>query len=229
MNYEIILFDADETLFDFKKSEKTALKNTVSDLGVSYNEKYHLSTYKTINDKMWSDLEKGNLAAEELKIERFRQYMDALNISIDPVKVSDLYEKHLSEASFLYEESLPIIKKLHKDFRLFIITNGLSLVQRGRLERSVLLPYFEDIIISEEVKVSKPNPKIFEIALEKANFTEKQKVLMIGDSLTSDIKGGINFGIDTCWINKKSIENNTDITPTYEVNSLFEITKILRF
>jgi putative hydrolase of the HAD superfamily len=200
----------------------------VSDLGVSYDENYHLSTYKKINDKMWSDLEKGNLAAEELKVQRFRQYMDAINISIDPVKVSDLYEKHLSEASFLYEESFPVIKELHKNFRLFIITNGLSLVQRGRLERSILLPYFEDIIISEEVKVSKPNPKIFEIALEKANFTEKKKVLMIGDSLSSDIKGGINFGIDTCWLNKKNIENNTNITPTYEIKSLYEIEKLLR-
>jgi len=227
MKYKIILFDADETLFDFKKSEETALENTLLSLGCPYDKKYYLSLYKSINDKMWIDLEKGKISADKLKVERFRQYLRVLNLQLDPLEVSNLYEKELSEASFSYEESLSVVKYLHKNFRLFIVTNGLAFVQRNRLKKSPLFPYFEDIIISEEVSVSKPDSKIFEIALEKAKFYDKKSVLMIGDSLSSDIKGGINFGIDTCWLNKDGKINNTGIIPTYEIKSLWDVKIIL--
>ncbi|MBF4692399.1 YjjG family noncanonical pyrimidine nucleotidase [Fusibacter ferrireducens] len=228
MKYELILFDADETLFDFKKSERVALENTITDLGLTYDAMYHLPLYKEVNTRIWRELEEGKIQQSLLKTERFRRYADRLNIEIDASKVSVLYEKHLSEASFLYDESLSVIQALHSKCQLVIITNGLTSVQKNRIGQSVIAPYFKTIIISEEVKAAKPNRKIFEIALDSVHFTDKSKVLIVGDSLTSDIQGGINFGIDTCWFNPNHRENKTQIRPTYKIADLYELLALLR-
>lgn len=227
MKYELILFDADETLFDFKKSERVALENTIHDLGYVYDETYHLSVYKEVNTRIWKELEEGKIKQDVLKVERFRRYAQRLNIEFDAEQVSKIYEKHLSEASFLYEDSIPVINDLHALCRLVIITNGLSSVQKNRIGKSKIANYFETIVISEEVKAAKPNPKIFEITLEKVKFNEKSKVLIVGDSLTSDIQGGINFGIDTCWFNPNQHENRTQIVPTYEISDLHQLKALI--
>ncbi len=137
------------------------------------------------------------------------------------------YMKHLSHASFLYDDSINLIESLHKNYRLSIVTNGLKDVQNNRIRKSIIAKYFEEVVISEEVQVSKPNPKIFEHALNNMNYTDKRKVLMVGDSLSSDIQGGINFGIDTCWFNSNKILNKTDTQPTYEIFNLMELKDIL--
>ena len=116
---------------------------------------------------------------------------------------------------------------MHKDFRLSIITNGLKDVQDNRIRKSIIAKYFDDIVVSEEVMVSKLDPKIFEHALININHTDKSKVLMVGDSLTSDIQGGINFGIDTCWFNPNNIANKTRIKPTYEISNLMDLKDIV--
>jgi putative hydrolase of the HAD superfamily len=136
--------------------------------------------------------------------------------------------KHLANASFLFDESIELIESLHKDFKLTIVTNGLTDVQSKRIRKSVIAKYFEDIVISEEIKVAKPDPRIFEHALKNIKHTDKSKVLMVGDSLTSDIQGGINFGVDTCWYNPRKLENKTEIKPTYEISSLVELKDILQ-
>lgn len=220
MKYDIIIFDADETLFDFKKSERDAFKNTMLEFNINYNENYHLKIYKDINTAIWKELEDGLITQKKLKVERFKRLSDALNAGFDEVEFSKSYMKHLSYASFLYDDSLALIESLSKDYRLSIITNGLKDVQNNRIRKSIIGKYFEDIVISEEVEVSKPDPKIFEHALNNLNYTNKNKVLMVGDSLTSDIQGGINFGIDTCWFNPNKIVNGTEINPTYEISNL---------
>lgn len=134
---------------------------------------------------------------------------------------------HKKGESFLYDDSIEVIESLHKNYRLSIITNGLTSVQENRIRKSVIAKYFENIIISEEISVSKPNPKIFEYALQNMNYGDKSKVLMVGDSLTSDIQGGINFGIDTCWYNPNKIVNETKLKPTYEISALKKINELL--
>ena len=136
--------------------------------------------------------------------------------------------KYLSEGSFLYEESLELVKDLAKNYRLTIITNGLCAVQDNRIKKSVIAEYFEDIVVSEEIGVSKPNPEIFQHALNNINYPHKNKVLMVGDSLRSDIQGGINFGIDTCWFNPGLNLNETGIEPTYTISDLTELKEILK-
>lgn len=227
MKYDIIIFDADDTLFDFKKSEKDAFKNTMLEFNIRYDENYHLEVYKDINTIIWKEFENGLITQEKLKVERFKRLADRLNIKFDEVEFAKSYMKHLSFASFLYDESIDLVESLYKNYRLTIITNGLTDVQDNRIRKSIIAKYFEDIVVSEEVRVSKPNPKIFEHALNNIKYTDKSKVLMVGDSLTSDIQGGINFGIDTCWFNPNKVVNKTEIKPTYEISNLMELKDVI--
>lgn len=227
MKYEVLLFDADETLFDFKKSEKQAFENSIIEFNIDYKEDYHLKIYEEINTKIWLEFENGLITQEKLKVERFKRLSKEIDTPFDELEFSKAYIKHLANASFLYEDSLKVIKELSKNHKLAIITNGLKDVQSKRIGQSAIANYFDSIVISEEVKVSKPNPEIFEIALKSLNYMDKTKVLMIGDSLTSDIKGGINFGVDTCWTNFSKTKNSTSILPTYEVSNLINLLELL--
>ncbi|MDA3733554.1 YjjG family noncanonical pyrimidine nucleotidase [Niameybacter massiliensis] len=227
MKYEVILFDADETLYDFKKSESEAFKNTMLKFNIDYDENYHLKIYKEINTALWKEFEQGLITQEKLKIERFKRLSDKLEISFDETNFANLYMEYLADASFLYDDSMELIETLNKSYRLAIITNGLTLVQDKRIRKSTIAKHFETVVISEELLVSKPDPKIFEHTLKHMNFFDKSKVLIVGDSLSSDIQGGINFGIDTCWYNPNKIVNNTSITPTYEISNFDELKSLL--
>ncbi|MFT9495413.1 YjjG family noncanonical pyrimidine nucleotidase [Anaerosolibacter sp.] len=227
MKYEIIIFDADETLFDFKRSERDAIKNAMLEFDIAYDENHHLKIYQDINTTIWKEFEEGLITQQTLKIERFKRLSAQLNLSFNEAEFAKSYMKHLSLASFLYDDSMALVESLHKDYRLTIITNGLTDVQDHRIRKSIIAKYFEDIVVSEEVQVSKPDPKIFEYALNNIKHTDKHKVLIVGDSLTSDIQGGINFGIDTCWFNPNKIVNQTGLTPTYEISDLMALKDIL--
>jgi putative hydrolase of the HAD superfamily len=227
MKYEIILFDADETLFDFRKSEREALKETMLEFNIKYDEEYHLKIYKEINNAIWKEFDEGAITQQKLKFERFKRLSNRLEDKFNEIEFSKSFVKNLAEASFLFEDSVTLIKTLQESCRLAIITNGFKDVQNYRIKKSVIGKYFEDIVISEEVKVAKPDSKIFEQALNNLNHTDKSKVLMVGDSLTSDIQGGINFGIDTCWFNPRKTVNTTKIKPTFEISNLMEVKDIV--
>jgi 2-haloacid dehalogenase len=227
MRYEIIIFDADETLFDFKKSEREAFKNAMVEFDIEYDENHHLKIYQGINSAIWKEFEEGLITQKELKTERFKRLSKSLKVEFDEVEFAKTYMRHLSNGSFLYDDSIRLVESLHKDYRLTVVTNGLKDVQENRIRKSVIAKYFEDVVISEEIQVSKPDPKIFEHTLNNIKYTDKSRVLIVGDSLTSDIQGGINSGIDTCWFNPDKIVNKTDIKPTYEISSLMELRDIL--
>lgn len=227
MKYKIIIFDADDTLFDFKKSEKEAFKNTMDEFNLAYDESYHFKIYKDINTALWKDFELGIIPQEKINQERFKLFSNALSIEFNTDKFATSYIRHLGNASFLYEESTKLIENLHKDYILFIVTNGLKEVQNNRIKKSSIAKYFKNIIISDEVQVAKPNPKIFEYALNSIANTYSKEILVVGDSLSSDIQGGINLNADTCWYNPNKIENKTPITPTYEISSLMDLKNIL--
>lgn len=227
MKYNVILFDADNTLFDFEKSESFAFKNTMLEFNMDYDENYHLKTFKEVNSVVWKEFEEGLITQESLRVERFRRFAERLNTLFDAREFSNSYSKHLAGASYLYDESIGLVEDLYKNYRLAIITNGLTDIQNVRIKKSVIGKYFEDIVISEEVQVAKPNPKIFELALYNLKHTDKRSVLMVGDSLSSDIQGGINFGVDTCWFNPNRLINNSGLKPTYEISSLMELRSVL--
>lgn len=227
MKYEVIIFDADETLFDFEKSEREALKNTMMEFNIDYDENYHLKVYKDINSVVWKEFENGLIIQSNLNIERFKRLIKSLNFNFDEEKFAKVYIKHLSYASFLYNDSLALIENLYKKYKLLIVTNGLKDVQDNRIRKSIIGKYFENVVVSEEINISKPDPKIFEYALNSINYSDKSKVLIVGDSLTSDIQGGLNSGIDTCWFNPNNIINNTSIKPTYKITNLMDLKNIL--
>ena len=198
------------------------------EFNIDYDENHHLKIYHDINAAIWKEFEGGLITQQKLKVERFKRLSDSLNIRFDEIQFAKSYMNHLANSSFLYEDSIDLVKSLHKDFRLSIVTNGLKDVQDNRIRKSIIAKYFDDIVISEEVMVSKPDPKIFEHALNNINHTDKSNVLIVGDSLTSDIQGGINFGIDTCWFNPNKIVNKTAIKPTYEISNLMDLKNIVK-
>lgn len=173
------------------------------------------------------EFEQGLITQEKLKVERFKRLSDRLDLSFDENIFAKSYMEHLANASFLYDDSIDLIESLNKFYKLAIVTNGLTFVQDKRIRKSIISKYFDTIVISEEVLISKPNPKIFEHTLKNINHTDKSKVLIVGDSLTSDIQCGINFGIDTCWYNPNNIINETSIKPDYEISNFNELKSLL--
>jgi putative hydrolase of the HAD superfamily len=227
MSYELLLFDADETLFDFKKSQEVALKKSVSMYSITCPYEALKPIYEDINKGLWSDFEKGQITVDRLKVERFERLFEAISAPVDAMAFSKTYQENLGQASYIYSGVEALLQRLTKAYKLAIITNGLYAVQSVRIAESAVGSYFDEIVISEAVQLVKPDPEIFELTLYKLGHENKKTVLMVGDNLKSDILGGINAGIDTCWLNPDQKENKTDIIPTYELTSVLEIEALL--
>ncbi|PRR70867.1 YjjG family noncanonical pyrimidine nucleotidase [Clostridium thermopalmarium] len=226
--YELIIFDADETLLDFESAEKYAFEKAMEELGINYDKEYHLKEYRKFNRQVWHELEEGLISPNELKLERFNRLFKKLDLKLDPKEANEKYTNALCEASFLLDGAEEILQALSGKYKLALITNGLLKVQNARIRQSNIAKYFHVIVISEEAGVAKPNPGIFKYTLEKIGHKNKDTVLMVGDSLNSDIKGGANFGIDTCWFNPKGLNGKSGLHPTYEIKTLGELKKILQ-
>ncbi len=173
------------------------------------------------------EYEKNNITQETLRTERFRLLFKDLMIEINEKEFSLQYLKYLSESSFIISGADEICKYLHNNYKIALLTNGISVVQRNRLNHSVIKEYIDYCIISEEAKYSKPDIGIFKYAEKITKHYDKEKMIIIGDSLTSDILGGINYGIDTCWYNSENKMNDTNIKPKFEINKLSEVLKLL--
>ena len=225
-NYDIIFFDMDDTLFDFAKSEQEAFNKVFDKYNLLSSIKLYEKSYQEISKVLWRDLEDGKMSLIELGSERFRRLFSEHGLEIDVVVFNQEYLEFLGEQTHLVKEAEKVIRDLaHK--RLAIITNGFANVQTSRINNSSLKGAFEHIIISESTGFQKPQTEIFDYAFNKLQITDKDNVLMVGDSLTSDIQGGINYGIDTCWFNPKYKENNTSLKPTYEINKLESLLEII--
>ncbi len=226
MKYEVLLFDADDTLYDYNKAETFALEKMFKHFNLKYKKEYR-EIFKKINTQMWLDFEKGLISQDRLKVKRFESLFDKIRVKGVEGDFGGVYQDYLAQGDFLFEESMDIVRKLSKKYRLAIITNGLLRVQNNRIRKHPISKYFEKIIISDEINMRKPNNDIFEYTLKGMNVKDKSKILMIGDSLGSDILGGNNFGIDTCYINLHKKPNNTNIKGTYEIAHIREIEKVL--
>ncbi|ARD49054.1 YjjG family noncanonical pyrimidine nucleotidase [Sporosarcina sp. P33] len=218
MSYDLLLFDLDDTLFDFDETEKHALGKTFHTFGLPNGLDAYRDTYRAISSVIWDELEQGHIAIEELKVERFRRLFAHHELQIDASHFGELYIENLGYESHLIDGVEEMISRL-SEYRLAILTNGFTLAQHARIAGSPLRNTFEAIIASEETGYRKPQREIFEYTFNKLGITDPSRVLMIGDSLTSDIQGGINAGIDTCWFNRDRRENHTGIQPTYEIHS----------
>lgn len=226
MKYDIILFDADDTLFDYGMAESHALYNAFTHFGLPTGAEDYAVSYKKINDALWRDLEQGKITTAALRVERFNQLFAANALDLNPEAFCETYLRYLGEGTFLIQGAIELCGEL-SDCRLAIITNGIKEVQTSRIQGSPLCDTFEQIIISEEAGCQKPETGIFDYAFAKLGITDKDKVLIVGDSLTSDIQGGNNYGIDTCWFNPRGKVNESGIQPKYEIRSLSELLDII--
>ncbi len=222
MKYHAVLFDADGTLFDFHRAESYALEEAFRELGLDFSPEYRES-YERINREVWRLFELGEISSVDLRVLRFERFLEKIGADIDPEKMSSSYLSWLARAEFLLDGAQELVEALAGKVKLAIVTNGLKDVQRGRFGRSPIRRHFDSIVISEEVGVQKPDPAIFVHALDRLEHEDKGSVLMVGDSLTSDIQGGVNFGIDTCWFNPGGIELPESPTPSYVIERLEEL------
>ncbi|GGG13795.1 YjjG family noncanonical pyrimidine nucleotidase [Paenibacillus abyssi] len=229
MSYQVILFDADDTLFDYAKSELHALEHAFIEMGMECNSAY-VESYRVINQQLWREFETGLIKLDLLRTERFRRLFTVHqpDITIDAEQFSHTYLKYLGEGSFVLDGAVSVCSYLLANgYRIAVITNGIKVVQFERINRSELSNSFEQIIVSEDAGFQKPNKGIFDYAFNKLNIQDKSSVLIVGDSLSSDIQGGINYGIDTCWFNPHRKINASGIQSTYEIHKLEELLAIL--
>jgi 2-haloacid dehalogenase len=228
MRYKWILFDADNTIFDYDAAEFGALRSTFEELGRPLTQEHH-QTYREVNHQNWLAYERGEISQAILRTRRFEQFLAAMGMGEDPVTVSRRYLFHLGNRTDLVAGAAEVVKALHGRVKMMIITNGLKDVQRSRFGLSEIGRCFEDIVISEEVGVAKPDGRIFDITFERMGKPNKADVLIVGDSLTSDIRGGLDYGIDTCWFNPGRRPNVLGLEVGYEIGRLEEVLKITGF
>lgn len=226
MKYEILLFDVDNTLLDFDANEAESFKNMIRDKGHEYLEEMY-EKYKEMNHGMWKALERGEITVNELINTRFAKLMSMYGENVDGADYEKTYRSYLNkgiqEMPYVHE----VLSELKKDYKLYVITNGLVETQKYRMKGSGLDKYFESSFISEKVGANKPSSIFFDHVKNNIEGFDASKALVIGDSLTSDIKGGNLAGIDTCWICREGTVNDTEIKPTYVINSLRELNNIL--
>ena len=221
-----VLFDLDDTLFDFHKAEKIALTKTLVHFGIDPTEET-LALYSTINAAHWKRLELGEISREEVKVGRYRELFKTIGVECDPVKATAYYESMLAIGHYFMPGAPELLEELYRKYRLYIVSNGTAKVQEGRIGSSGIEKYMDGIFISQILGANKPDKQFFDICFAEIPDFSLSETVIIGDSLSSDIKGGINAGITTVWFNPKGIENDNDIKPDYTIKELSEVPGLL--
>ena len=226
MAYSIVLFDADNTLLDFTRAEHDALCECLSTRRIS-TDADTVALYSAINDSHWKRLERGETTRPRLRVERFTEFFSAVGYSGDPAAMADDYVEALSRQSHLIDGALELIQALYGHCRLYIVTNGITSVQKSRFGGCALAPYFDRCFISEETGFAKPDKRFFDLVTSSVPNFIPEEAIVIGDSLSSDIQGGINAGLDTCWYNPNGQNAPSHMNITYTVSCLEDIRDII--
>jgi YjjG family noncanonical pyrimidine nucleotidase len=232
--YEIVFFDADDTLYDFKKCEEMAFLVTLREWSLAYHEEPAriYARYAEISDCLWRKYQNGEMEKKHVLTNRFRYLFEEFGIVADAKVFGDAYLANLGMQNHLMQNAEKVVRELSSSCIVSIITNGVSSVHVERLKNSTIRNFVSHLIVSSdeegENSFRKPHPRIFEYAhrLSEANVP-KGKILMIGDSLEGDIAGGNNYGVDTCWLNQAMQENYTEHIPKYEINDLANLFPIV--
>ncbi|NNK89446.1 MAG: noncanonical pyrimidine nucleotidase, YjjG family [Saprospiraceae bacterium] len=224
-SYDWLLFDLDNTILDFNASSVIAFNRIMEDLGLEEDPEL-VRRFKKYNLQVWGEMEKGLIDHQQLKSKRWSLFFNSINIQMDPVEANNIYFELIKSNPVFVDHAFEIIQKGSLSHQLMIITNGLSEVQRPRLEITRLTNYFRHIVISDELGHAKPHKAYFDHCHDLMNAPDKERVLVIGDTLHSDILGGKNFGYHTCWYNYSNNENE-GVPTDYEIKDLRELGGIL--
>lgn len=224
--YQSLLFDADGTLLDFEATEKSALRNTFAKYQLPFNEEIE-QTYTKLNQELWKAHERGEIDRHTLIYTRFGKLFDIFHFDADGIKFEDDYQLELGRGHDLIDHAMDVVTTLKKDYDLYIVTNGVVATQYSRLRDSGLDQHFKQIFVSEECGYQKPSKEYFDVVLNAIKPQNKEEVLIIGDSLSSDILGGNNAGIQTCWFNPKKLTPDHTLRIDHEIKDLRELYDIV--
>ena len=223
-----ILWDIDGTLLNFEEAEKNAIRACFASHGLGECTDEMLKRYSTINRKYWEALEKGELTKPQVLVGRFREFFETEGLPVEKAEsVNAEYQVLLGETVVFCDNGYELVKKLKDQVKQVAVTNGTKVAQDKKLAKSNLIELLDDVFISDVLGLEKPNKGFFDIVFERIGEYKKEEMLIVGDSLTSDIRGGNNAGILTCWYNPKKLENTIGVHVDYEISNLWEIEQIL--
>ena len=221
-----ILLDVDDTLLDFKKTQDNALHNAFEKYGIELTEDIY-SRYNEINHGLWKQYERGEIDRNTVLYTRFGTLFSELGIDVDGVAFEHDYQSFLADGAYLLDGALQAVNHLASYYDLYVVTNGVASTQRKRLKESGLDQFMKNIFISEDLGCQKPDVRFFEHCFKEIPGLDRSKTLIIGDSLTSDILGGNNAGITTCWFNPRRLKNTTTAVADIEIHSLNDLYEFL--
>ncbi len=226
---KVILWDIDGTLLDFEAAEKTAIGQCFASHDMGECTEEMLKRYSAINRKYWEALEKGKMSKPEILVGRFREFFETEGLPVEKAESFNAeYQVRLGDTVVFCDNAFELVQKYKGQTKQYAVTNGTKVAQDRKLKNSKLDTLFDDIFISDVLGVEKPNIGFFDIVFERIGDYAKDEVLIVGDSLTSDIKGGNNAGILTCWYNPKKMENTKGVNVDFEITNLWEIEHILQ-
>ncbi len=215
MSYNCVLLDFDDTLVSFAQSEKISLTKVYNKYNIPVTEE-NMEFYHSENEKLWRDFEKGKIKKKDIEKNRFQKVVSRFGLSgVTAEQMNRDYVNYLKNSAILMDGAIEFLEDIEDYATIAIVTNGIDSVQQNRLKLSRVIDFADGVFTSEKVGYNKPDKRIFFNALKTLGIENNKKVLVVGDNLHSDIKGGINAGLDTCWVNFDNVENTTNINPTY--------------
>lgn len=222
---EFLFLDLDDTILDFHRAERLALSKTIQSFGLEPEDGV-LTRYHQINKWHWQQLELGKLTREAVLVNRFADLFSEMGMAVEAQACAKAYERNLSVGHYFLPGAEEAVMALHKKYRLFLASNGTASVQKGRMTSANLYRWFEKVFVSQEIGHNKPAKEFFDACFAQIPGFDVTKAMMVGDSLTSDIRGGINAGMKTVWVNPTHGDCG-DIRPDYEIESLSELEALL--
>ena len=223
---EFLFLDLDDTILDFHKAERIAIEKTFRAHGLDPTPAV-TDRYSAVNLLHWQMLERGELTREQVLVRRFETLFAELGIQADPAAVQATYEHNLAIGHYFLPGAEEAVAALSKKYRLFLASNGTAKVQAGRLTSANLYRFFEKVFVSQEIGHNKPSSAYFDACFAQIPGFDKGKAMMVGDSLTSDMRGGCNAGILTCWVNPKHKPRDPEIHVDYEIEALSQLEALL--
>ena len=224
---EFLFLDLDDTILDFHKAERLAISRTFRSFGLEPTEQV-LERYHVINRLHWERLERGELTRDQVLTGRFQMLFEELGIPAQPQAIAKGYEHNLGLGHYFLPGAKEALDTLRGKYRLFLASNGTASVQHSRLTSAGLYPYFEEVFVSQALGANKPSRAFFDACAARIPGYDPRKALMVGDSLTSDILGGINAGMRTCWVCPRGTQGRPDIVPDYRIEALSQLPELLK-